>query len=109
MKRYYDYEHDRIVHENELIAEFSAMSEDATSATTAQEYIENCQSDNGGTLIEMSGADTGWMDTVTGIVYTQEQMHQQYTRILDLTDQYDNFADFLAEVTDINGPFRRVI
>ena len=107
MNRYYDYEHDQIIHEDELRKEYEAM--DNQDNVTFEQYIDNCQTYNGGTLSETSGAETGWMDKETAIIYTQEQMYKQYTRILDLTDQYDNFMDFLASVTDVNGLFRRVI
>ena len=121
MKRYYDYEHDRIVHEDELIKEYESMNPDDTSATTAHEYIENCQASNGGTLLIINGQDengyltehdipeTGWLNRDTACILTQEQMYDIYLNMIGLPHQYDSFMDFLADVTDINGLFRRVI
>jgi hypothetical protein len=53
MNRYYDYEHDMIIYEDELIKEYNSMDKDATSASNAQEYIYNCLTMNGGTLEEI--------------------------------------------------------
>ena len=121
MKRYYDYEHDQIVHEDELRKEYEAMDKEETSASNAQEYIDNCQDYHGGMLSLITGMtdvgnideqnipDTGWLNRDLAVILTQEQMYSIYIAQDDLTDQYDSFADFLASVTDVNGLFRRVI
>jgi len=121
MKRYYDYEHDTIITKDDLIKEYNSMDKDATSASNAQEYIENCQDYNGGMLSLITGMtddgwideqnipDTGWLNRDLAVILTQEQMYSIYIAQDDLTDQYDSFADFLASVTDVNGLFRRVI
>ena len=106
MKRYYDYEHDQIVHEDELRKEYEEM--DNPDNVTFEQYIENCLFYNDGTLLLMHGAETGWLVTVTGYVCNREEMYQVYRHYNDRSNDIENFMDFLDEVVS-DGTYRRVI
>ena len=117
MKRYYDYEHDQIVHEEELRKEYEEM--DNQDNVTFEQYIENCQAHNGGTLMFVQGMDkngnltdnnvpaTGWLQRDLAFILTREQMYEVYTEVLKIAE-YDSFMSFLDEVVS-DGTYRRVI
>ena len=105
MKRYYDYEHDQIVHEEELRKEYDGLTDNIDNLTFDQ-WLINCQTSEGGTLQLISGYDSGWLDVYTCEVKSVEDMYAIYRK----QNEYNDFMDWLIDCVTAECPsYRRVI